>query len=337
MEGMLWASEGVDKHPVYVGARSCASCHQGKGFGHQCSQWLLSKHARAYAVLARPEARKIAELSGISQEPQECALCLGCHATGAHVEAWEREDTFHIEDGVQCEKCHGPGSEYMGEAIMMDREQAQRAGLMFPDMGDCLVCHQEKGSHVAIHQLDTLDMEKALKDIAHPTPGRWYYHPKRNSPFVMDQVNEAKYIGVHACAKCHKGPKSGYQFSMWRTSPHARAFAVLSTPKAYERAKEMGLGTAPQYSPECLKCHTTAFSGQANGSMPSYGLDEGVGCEACHGAGSAYAAEAHMKDPRAAQDVGLNQVSKDTCLACHENAHDQPFDFDAAKRSSESV
>ena len=81
------AAKDNEKHPVYVGVRACTQCHQGPGMGHQCSKWLNSKHARAYAVLADPAAMKIAELSGIPQEPQESAYCLGCHATGAHVEA----------------------------------------------------------------------------------------------------------------------------------------------------------------------------------------------------------------------------------------------------------
>ena len=45
-------------------------------------------------------------------EPQKSPLCLGCHATGAEAEAWETDETFSIRDGVQCEKCHGPGSEH---------------------------------------------------------------------------------------------------------------------------------------------------------------------------------------------------------------------------------
>ena len=99
---VLRAAEGQRKHPVYVGAKVCATCHQGKDMGHQFSRWLESKHATAYAVLAKPESKKIAELSGIPQEPQESPMCLGCHATGAHVEAWEKDETFFTEDGVQC-------------------------------------------------------------------------------------------------------------------------------------------------------------------------------------------------------------------------------------------
>ena len=164
-----WAHEEGQKHPVYVGVKVCATCHQGKGMGHQFSKWLTSKHARAYAVLSKPQAKKIAKLSGIPQEPQEAPMCLGCHATGAHVEEWEKDETFFVEEGVQCEKCHGPGSEYMDVAIMMDPEAAEKAGLMMPTMSDCMGCHQVKGSHVAIRKLPKLDMAKAMNDIAHPT------------------------------------------------------------------------------------------------------------------------------------------------------------------------
>ncbi len=118
------------KHPVYVGAKVCAECHQGKGMGHAYSKWLGSKHAKAYASLAEPEAKLIAELSGIVQEPQESVLCLGCHATGSNAEDWEKDETFHVEDGVQCEKCHGPGSEYMEMSVMADREAAIKNGLV---------------------------------------------------------------------------------------------------------------------------------------------------------------------------------------------------------------
>ncbi len=49
-----------DRHPVYVGARACAVCHEGAHMGNQTSKWLLSKHAKAYTSLAMPEAKRIA-------------------------------------------------------------------------------------------------------------------------------------------------------------------------------------------------------------------------------------------------------------------------------------
>ena len=327
------AQEGGQKHPVYVGVKVCATCHQDKGMGHQFSKWLTSKHAGAYAVLAEPESKKIAELSGIPQEPQESTMCLGCHATGAHAEEWEKDETFFTEDGVQCEKCHGPGSEYINAAIMSNREEAEKAGLMIPTANDCMGCHQVKGSHVAVHKLPKLDMAKAMSDIAHPTPKHPKFEPVLQLPDVPDsQKSQNRHIGTSTCAACHKGPAMGYQFSKWRMSAHARAYAVLASDKAYEIAKEQGLQNDPQSSIACLKCHTTAYYQPAEGVIESYSLYEGVGCEACHGAGGSYYPEAIMRDPRAAKAAGLKEVTRQTCLECHENAHNKPFDFDEAMK-----
>ncbi|MHC4217751.1 MAG: multiheme c-type cytochrome, partial [Planctomycetota bacterium] len=128
---------GQDREPVYVGARVCASCHSGTGMGHQHSRWLLSKHALAYAALVTPEARRMAELSGLRGEPQETAVCLGCHATASEAEGWEKDPTFALEDGVQCEKCHGPGSEHVAEETMNVPEFARTADVWMPTADTC--------------------------------------------------------------------------------------------------------------------------------------------------------------------------------------------------------
>lgn len=325
------AQEDRQKHPVYVGVKVCATCHQGKGMGHQFSKWLASKHAQAYAVLAKPEAKEIARLSGIPQEPQESAMCLGCHSTGANAEEWERDETFFTEDGVQCEKCHGPGSEYIDPAVMTNRQAAENAGLTIPTMSDCMGCHQVKGSHVAVHKLPKLDIAKAMSDIAHPTPNDSGNESMSQLPDVPDsEKSKNRHIGTLTCAACHKGPAMGYQFSKWRLSAHASAYAVLASDKAYEIAKDQGLKTDPQTSIACLKCHTTAYHQPVEGTIDPYSLYEGIGCEACHGAGGDYYPEAIMRDPRAAKAAGLKVVTSQTCLGCHEDAHGKPFDFDQA-------
>lgn len=252
------AAENSQRQSVYVGARACAKCHDGRGMGNQYSKWLTSKHAQTYAVLAQPESKKIAQLSGIPQEPQESPMCLGCHATGAHAEAWEKDKMFFVEDGVQCEKCHGPGSEYMDISIMANRQAAIKAGLMLPTIQDCLNCHVEKGSHVAILKLPKLDMEKALKDISHPTPQNYRLQPAPQLPPITGQQKDLpRYVGVLTCAGCHNSPSMGYRFSKWRTSAHAHAYATLATDKAYEIAKKEDLKEDPQTSQQCLKCHTS--------------------------------------------------------------------------------
>ena len=40
---------------------------------------------------------------------------------------------------------------------MKDRAKAVAAGLRIPTTEDCLVCHREKGSHVAVHKLPALE------------------------------------------------------------------------------------------------------------------------------------------------------------------------------------
>ena len=327
--------------PVFVGAKACAQCHSGKKMGYQHSKWLLTRHSTAYAVLAKPGAKTIAELSGITEEPQNAAMCLGCHSTGAEAEDWELDPEFRIEDGVQCEKCHGPGSEYMPAEIMTDPEAAMQAGLKMPEISDCMVCHVEKGSHVAVHSLPALDLSEAWVRIAHPTPTRQEEPAASSTPepvsahqaldtFKALEESSNKYIGNQACAQCHSGPDMSYQHSIWRMSKHALAYASLSTTAAYETATKKGIKISPQDSPECLKCHATGSGVTEGRTMDSFSTDEGVGCEACHGPGSAYAYEAIMTDATASKAAGLLKGGPEMCMNCHTDTETKKFDFSKA-------
>ena len=243
-----------DRHPVYVGAKTCAQCHAGPACGHQFSRWRASAHASAYASLWSPAARKIARLSGITEEPQEAAVCLGCHATAANAESWEKEVGFRLADGVQCEKCHGPGSEYMAAEVMMDRERAMRAGLKMPSQRDCMICHNVKGSHVAVLGSPEFNFAAGMQAIAHPTPNPAPSPTTQplaetdRDPVTVTSAHQ--FAGVMACAACHSGPMMNYQFSKWRLSRHARAYAVLGLPAGYEIARQEGVVGDPQGSPQ---------------------------------------------------------------------------------------
>ncbi len=319
------AALGAGQESVYVGARVCATCHSGPGMGSQYSLWLHSKHSRAYAVLARPEAIKIAELSGVRTEPQKTFTCLGCHSSGAQAEEWQKDETFHVSDGVQCESCHGPGSEYMAEEVMRDPKKAMMAGLEMPTMETCERCHKVKGTHVAILGSSKMDIQKAMKKIAHPLPEK----PMMGSLPVVDpkapKRKGPKYIGSESCGKCHHGMMFGYQQSIWRMSAHSRAWAALGTEKAREKARMKGVEGDPQKSPECLKCHSTAGMEPPDALTASYLQDEGIGCEACHGPGSEYAVEAIMRDPVAAKTAGLKMAGEQTCQRCHQGDCAKPF------------
>ncbi len=155
-----------DKHPVYVGVKVCAKCHSDEATGNQYGVWQSTKHAQAYKALFTPEAKAMAQLSGILDPPEKAFICLGCHATAADSEPWERDPTFSIDEGMQCERCHGPGSEYID--VMKDPEAARKAGLKMLSAHDCAACHYAKGSHVAVHHKPPLDIAEGLRRIAHP-------------------------------------------------------------------------------------------------------------------------------------------------------------------------
>jgi YVTN family beta-propeller protein len=288
--------------------------------GNQYSKWLASKHAHAWAVLARPEAKEIAKISGLRQDPEKAPICLGCHQSAYNNEEWEKDDSFWPEAGVQCESCHGPGSEYANLATMKDRDAAMKAGLRLPDKTVCINCHVEKGSHTAVLHTAPVDLDKGLKEIAHPllkggSPGG----PDAPGLEEADKRPGPKYVGAQSCAKCHRGERMGYQFSIWRRSPHADAWAVLGS----DKAKQMqGAGDNPQQNPACLKCHTIISKAT---------LDEGVGCETCHGPGSDYQKDAVMRDPKAAHAAGLREPSLKTCAQCHPG-HGKSFDAAAAMK-----
>ncbi len=320
-----------DRHPVFVGSKVCAECHYGEGMGYQQCKWLLSAHASAHASLATPEAKRIAVLSGEPQPPQEAALCLGCHATGAQAEDWEKDPTFRMENGVQCEKCHGPGSEYMPLEVMTQPAAARRAGLKMPTKEDCMNCHKEKGSHVAVHGKPEIDINKAWEEIAHPTPKNWDYEPIesfREDP--KDSSTTPCYTGAQACGQCHKGPEFGFQYSRWRKSPHARAYAVLATDEARKIAADMKVDEDPLTSQQCLKCHITVAEAPVERWMSTYATDEGVGCEACHGPGSVHQATAQAGHAYADIKKNLVKVDEQTCARCHNGAHGKPFDYQAS-------
>ena len=82
----------------------------------------------------------------------------------------------------------------------------------------------------------------------------------------------------------------------------------------------------PLTDQKCLSCHSTA--GGAKNVEASYKVDEGVGCEACHGPGSLYRKNSVMKDQKAAVAVGMLIPDEKTCKNCHKpdtKGHENKF------------
>lgn len=128
---------------------------------------------------------------------------------------------------------------------------------------------------------------------------------------------ENKYVGVKKCAMCHKAASTGAAYTIWEKTAHAKAFETLKSKAADEIAKKKGLKTAAADAPECLKCHVTG-GGNAAGAVK----EEGVTCEACHGAASGWLMTHNKKDEaslakaKAAGFVMDAQGGK-ACEVCH--------------------
>jgi CheY-like chemotaxis protein len=104
---------------TYLGAEKCGKlCHK-----IEYASWLTTKHANA--------------LKSLKPEEQAKKECVQCHVTGGTVKL----------AGVQCEACHGPGSEYKSLQVMKVREKAIAAGLTIPTEKTCVKCHNSKSPH----------------------------------------------------------------------------------------------------------------------------------------------------------------------------------------------
>src|SRR5215470_2524437 len=113
------------------------------------------------------------------------------------------------------------------------------------------------------------------------------------------------WTGSAACGACHPA-----ELASWQATPHAQTRnRFTARPEA-----------------RCLGCHAT---GEAPAGPP---IAIEVGCEACHGAGAAYADDDVMRDRPVALALGLADVSTPkaraaVCAGCHARAtRERPFD-----------
>jgi len=159
----------VAQEPSYIGASSCGMCHKSEKQGNQFETWQNSLHAKASEVLLTPEAEAIAKEKGLAKKASEAAECLKCHASGWDVDKARLGKSFKVEDGVQCETCHGPGSEYKTLKVMKDHGLAVEKGLKVHDNIEeyCKTCHNQESPTFA-----GFKFVEAWAKIEHPVPGK---------------------------------------------------------------------------------------------------------------------------------------------------------------------
>ena len=119
----------------YVSASACQNCHE-----QEYLQWSATRHAFAFETLLKKERYF---------DPN----CVSCHTTGfGYQTGFQIGDEASAFKGVQCETCHGPGKQHVGNP----KQSNIRSGA---DTSLCLQCHDTKHSPgfadvVALHTKD---------------------------------------------------------------------------------------------------------------------------------------------------------------------------------------
>lgn len=151
----------------FIGVDACGICHKTDKQGKQLDIWKNSKHAQAFKTLQTGKADTIAASLGHKTPAAKTEACLKCHASGYNVDKALLGAKFKIEDGIQCETCHGAGSNYKTITIMKNKKDAIANGLVVPEKVEdfCLSCHNaESPTYVEFNYAERWEK------IKHPTP-----------------------------------------------------------------------------------------------------------------------------------------------------------------------
>jgi thiol-disulfide isomerase/thioredoxin len=251
--------------------------------------WALSHHSIAWKTLVDDEKHT---------DPE----CVACHVTGHGQEGGWTPDPQQSPDltGVGCEACHGPSGPHDG--VKTDAKAS------------CATCHDAKHSiQFSVEKgLPLIDHYAAngIDDEAWRTRRMAVIDGKAPRPLLDFAADPT--AGAEACKDCHEA-----EYAQWASSGHRKAMGVL---------EKDGKATEPG----CVACHATATRGGPRPTeLSGFRVDEGVGCEACHGPGGAHIAAKGGTD----NIEGLGEdcpvcVIEALCTSCHTAEMDRDWDLD---------
>lgn len=240
------ATERASSPGTYLGVASCASssCHGStqplqatRVLQNEYFTWLNSdRHARAYNVLFDNRSKRIARNMRLRGAPHKETLCLDCHSS--NVPTRLVSGVVDLEDGIQCETCHGPAGGWRAEHTEpgWTHEKSVERGLVDLRLttvraGTCLPCHMGNASKEVDHELiasghPALAFE--LDNYSATMPPHWTRRSTHGVPaFATGQVvafrDSMTNLARHArskwpefadmsCVDCHHSLKDG----QWR-------------------------------------------------------------------------------------------------------------------------
>jgi cytochrome c554/c'-like protein/doubled CXXCH motif protein len=236
---------------------------------------------------------------GIAKWPDDPAYdwtqnCAGCHTTGLVI-----DDGSWVDDGVQCEACHGPGSSHAEVAEKAaeppsesDLKDIHAAIVLSPDSQICGRCHSQG-----------VEPDSKLPFPVKYLPG-------------LDLLDKGIFSLVPADSQDHwwqtgHAKQRNMQFNEWLKSGHAKSLATLKTSK--------------DAAPACLECHSADYTlnkrlqaAQEDGTLEKSPLEAltldtakfSVGCLNCH--------DPHMTTEDEPVEFDLAGGDAYTqCVSCH--------------------
>lgn len=257
----------------------------------ELESWALTHHSVAWRTLAK---------RGEDKNPE----CVGCHVTGAASitkatpAGWTSTDQTPDLVDVGCEACHGPSGPHDGA-----RTDPRTA---------CVGCHDAK------HSIQ-FSVEKGLPLIDHYAANALdddAFTARRvalldgEAPRALLAFGDDPTVGAAACKGCHEA-----EHAQWTASRHGHALQTLR-----DAEKESDV--------TCVRCHATAKRGGPPPAALDGFRDEGVGCEACHGPGTAHIAAGGGTEniEKLGEDCPVCVIEA-VCTSCHTPDRDADWDL----------
>jgi hypothetical protein len=114
--------------------------------------------------------------------------------------------------------------------------------------------------------------------------------PDRATSGAGDHRRESRILGSASCtaSSCHGDPQGsdpirGAYHIWFDRDPHARASDTLSKPESERMVRALGINKPAIEAAECIGCHSP-MAAASDTSGHRHSTNEGVSCEACHGA-----------------------------------------------------
>lgn len=189
----------------------------------------------------------------------------------------------------------------------------------------------------------------AFANSPHTKPSQTFADPANKAQTPLN--DGSLHLGGSSCygSTCHsRQAATGItvrqnEMQTWQdeTSPsgaHYRAYQTLLTERSKRIAKRLNLATPAHQAKECLSCHADGIAPKRQG--PKFHMDDGVGCESCHGGAGAsiglktstetWLSQHYQSGADHSKNLSLGlyalenaETRADVCLSCHVGSADQ--------------